>query len=774
MKTKPLVSIIIPVYNGEKYLKQAINSALNQTYKNIEVIVVNDGSSDNTEKIAKSFKNKIVYIKKKNGGVASALNLGIKNMNGQFFSWLSHDDLYDSYKIEEEIEKINDLKDDMAIVTCNYDFIDENGNFMFNNEVDDELIEDTNAYRHLFNYSINGCALLLNKKHFDNNGLFNEKLQTTQDFDMWFRIFKNQKLYFVDKPLVHSRVHDQQGSKKFLKEHVKECDELWIGFIKSLSIKEKTSLYGSEFAFYDNLQKILRRHVNYPNVFEYLEMEKIRLIKNDKDAIKKYLIDNYNYYDKNLENIINAPKNKIRVFFEDYGPWHDRGGLNRVLANIANGISQKYDIFILTYGNIADGYKINNSVNLLNINVWNLSGDLYKKIFYLLKLLDIDLYISSHNCIKYLVKLSESLTKKGIKTIAWNHEYYFLPYYNSDFYDIVPDRNEMFKNHTLILWLTTASKIFYDQFASNSLVMNNALTINSKLETSDFSNSNELISIGRFDDQRKCAETLIILAKKLKEEKINVKIKLYGNYDLNLVGANTNKKLKDLLKEYELTDNEIEFMGFVSNIEEILKHAKVNILPSYHEGFGLTIIEAASYGIPTIAFDDSGFEDMIENGKNGYLVERNNYSELIKIIKKIYFNEKLFISLSKNAQENAKKFNVEKIINRWINVIDSIVKDDWSKIEELNKISESINKEKILQNGIREYEKSFKRMLNSVYGQNDESNQIDNSDKTFKVSIMRKSYRTLPLKLRKKIKRKIKSENTKILKIINNAINFEE
>ena len=81
----PLVSIIIPVYNGEDYIYLAIESALRQTYKNIEIIVINDGSTDNTEKICKKYGNLIKYIKKENGGVSTALNLGIKNMKGSYF-----------------------------------------------------------------------------------------------------------------------------------------------------------------------------------------------------------------------------------------------------------------------------------------------------------------------------------------------------------------------------------------------------------------------------------------------------------------------------------------------------------------------------------------------------------------------------------------------------------------------------------------------------------------------------------------------------------------
>ena len=96
----PLVSIIIPVYNGEKYMREAIDSALNQTYKNIEVIVVNDGSKDNTDEIALSYGDKIRYFKKENGGVSTALNLGIKEMKGEYFCWLSHDDVYEYNKVD--------------------------------------------------------------------------------------------------------------------------------------------------------------------------------------------------------------------------------------------------------------------------------------------------------------------------------------------------------------------------------------------------------------------------------------------------------------------------------------------------------------------------------------------------------------------------------------------------------------------------------------------------------------------------------------------------
>ena len=90
VQNAPKVSIVIPVYNGSNFLAEAIDSALSQTYHNTEIIVVNDGSTDEgaTENIALSYGNKINYYLKKNGGVASALNFGIEKMSGEYFSWL--------------------------------------------------------------------------------------------------------------------------------------------------------------------------------------------------------------------------------------------------------------------------------------------------------------------------------------------------------------------------------------------------------------------------------------------------------------------------------------------------------------------------------------------------------------------------------------------------------------------------------------------------------------------------------------------------------------
>ena len=135
MKFQPKISIIIPVYNGENYLRESIESAINQTYKNIEIIVVNDGSNDDnkTENIALSYGSKVKYIKKKNGGVASALNLGIEKMTGDYFSWLSHDDLYTPNKIKNQVDILEKIEDKETLICCRHCVVDKDLHYLYEN-----------------------------------------------------------------------------------------------------------------------------------------------------------------------------------------------------------------------------------------------------------------------------------------------------------------------------------------------------------------------------------------------------------------------------------------------------------------------------------------------------------------------------------------------------------------------------------------------------------------------------------------------------------------
>ena len=236
----PKVSIIIPLYNGAKYLNEAIDSALNQTYPNIEVIVVNDGSNDQggTEKIALSYGDKIRYFVKENGGVSSALNLGIKVMEGEYFSWLSHDDLYYPDKIELQIKYLQENPLDQPILYGGYNLIDESSQVVASIKPDSlyPLEKLDIPLFPVLKGLINGCSLLIHKSYFDKVGLFDESLQLAQDYALWFKMFRGAKIKFLPGISIGTRIHTEQQSKNKVQLNLKECNQVWKSFIDDLTV----------------------------------------------------------------------------------------------------------------------------------------------------------------------------------------------------------------------------------------------------------------------------------------------------------------------------------------------------------------------------------------------------------------------------------------------------------------------------------------------------------------------------------------------------------
>lgn len=256
MKYKPLVSIVIPVYNGSNYMAEAIDSALAQTYDNIEVIVVNDGSKDEgkSDEIARNYGDKIRYFPKENGGSSSALNEGIKNMQGQWFSWLSHDDLYYKDKVKNQVEYLNNLIDSgiaeedlykhILFTAC--DFINGEGKLIKKSRFENEkaLSDKISALKgneYLIceptKYNFYGCGCLINKKAFDEVGGFDEKLRLINDLDMWYRLYAGGfKLHYMPEALTIGRIHKGQISRSIgFSYHNPEQDMLWKRSLKYLS-----------------------------------------------------------------------------------------------------------------------------------------------------------------------------------------------------------------------------------------------------------------------------------------------------------------------------------------------------------------------------------------------------------------------------------------------------------------------------------------------------------------------------------------------------------
>lgn len=318
----PLVSIIIPVYNGENYVKEAIDSALAQTYKNIEIIVVNDGSKDNTEKICKSYKNKIRYIKKENGGVASALNLAIKNMKGEYFSWLSHDDLYFPNKVEAQINFLKSQNNKEVILYSDYAIINERGELTALCKKDHKELQKKPLYS-LLTGAVNGITMLIPKVCFEKVGNFNEKLRCTQDYDLWFKFFDKYNFVHIEKILSSTRIHSQQDSQ-VSPNVIKEGNQLWLNMIKTSEEKYIQNVENTKYEFYIRILNCVK-DTSYDKVIEYLARN-IKAIEN------------------NAKNKIKIQKTKVSVII----PFFNRINMTiRAIKSVENQTYQNYEIILI-------------------------------------------------------------------------------------------------------------------------------------------------------------------------------------------------------------------------------------------------------------------------------------------------------------------------------------------------------------------------------------------------------------------------------------------
>jgi glycosyltransferase involved in cell wall biosynthesis len=256
---KPLVSIIIPVYNGARYVSEAIESALAQDYPNVEILVINDGSTDEgrTKGAVAPYLDRVRYFEKANGGVASALNLGIREMRGEYISWLSHDDLYRPDKISRQMARMAELGDDVILYT-DFEVIDENARKLSSVRVPSG---DPHNFRYvltLHNY-LHGCSLLIPRRCIEAVGSFDETLRTTQDYDLWFRLAARYSFWHMPEPLIFSRHHADQGTLRMQDTVLRECNDLIKDFLGRLTDDElKRGSGRSTMGGYVDLARSLR------------------------------------------------------------------------------------------------------------------------------------------------------------------------------------------------------------------------------------------------------------------------------------------------------------------------------------------------------------------------------------------------------------------------------------------------------------------------------------------------------------------------------------
>ena len=283
---EPLVSIVLPTYNGEKYLKKAIESIIKQTYKNWELIIINDCSTDSTVDIIKEYLKKdnriSLYSNEKNLKIPKSLNKGFGYAKGKFYTWASDDNIYKPNAFEVLVNYLI-THPEVDLVSSRADLIDADGKIF--------KIFDKNNKRNLIRFTrgcnIGGC-FMYRSEIAKKIGKYDEKLYCAEDYDFWCRIFINGNIAYIPDNLYQYRYHSKMTSIK--KENQMRDKELMIRmkymklFFKKLKLTKKEQIENLFSFFY-------RENLNIKWLIMALEIDsRLFLLEMLRNTFKNILI----------------------------------------------------------------------------------------------------------------------------------------------------------------------------------------------------------------------------------------------------------------------------------------------------------------------------------------------------------------------------------------------------------------------------------------------------------------------------------------------------
>ena len=198
------VSVIIPTYNRARYLPTALDSIIAQTVKPLEIIVVDDGSTDDTEQVVAFYHDSVSYIRQENAGPSAARNLGIRAARGSIIAFLDSDDAWLPLKLEKQLNCFTE-KPDLGMIGTGYFNCDENlGNPVWQASF---KLAATEREEILIRNLWPTPTLLIRRNCFDAVGMFDEEMKFAEDWDMWTRIAQAFPATTVREPLVLTRKH---------------------------------------------------------------------------------------------------------------------------------------------------------------------------------------------------------------------------------------------------------------------------------------------------------------------------------------------------------------------------------------------------------------------------------------------------------------------------------------------------------------------------------------------------------------------------------------
>jgi len=310
----PKVSIIIPTYNSSLFIKRAIDSAINKTFKDWELLIVDDCSKDNTMELVSEFikqdpRIKLLKTPENSGGPAMPKNIGIENAQGEYVAFLDHDDEWLPEKLEKQLVVFENSEDEkLGIVSCFINIIDNNGRLISKHHENykEKVLEHIVKRNFIFTSS----CVLTRLEIIKNVGLFDTNLKIADDFDMWLRMAKmGYNFNYISEYLINYIAHggnacygnNKKDTQEFIKIYEKHMD---------VFLKYNLRKVGS-YHLYKNEKKLARKYYFLSIFNKKVQIDEI--IKSFAYIILSFLPDLEPLFRKifaDIKNVRNFLKNK--------------------------------------------------------------------------------------------------------------------------------------------------------------------------------------------------------------------------------------------------------------------------------------------------------------------------------------------------------------------------------------------------------------------------------------------------------------------------------
>ena len=643
-----MISVIVPVYNVEKYIEKCLKSLVEQTLKNIEIIIVNDGSTDNSKKIISKFAEKysnIKYYEKTNGGLSSARNYGIKYANGEYVAFLDSDDYVEKNLYELMYKKA--LQENSDMVECDFiwEYYGKNGEIVKTKKDKRKKFKTLNQY--VKNARVVACNKLIKKQIIDDfNIRFPEGL-IYEDIEFFYKLFPHlNKISYVN---IYG-IHYVQRNGSILNSNPEKIGDIF-------KILDNVIKYYRDLDIYENEMKY-----RYRRILLVSSMKRILKIKDKK--LKK------NFFLKTLKSLNMKQKNEKKSIVFGITKL-DIGGAERVLVDIINNISDKFNITVFTIysGGILEK-ELNHNVKIVSLyQNQNRVLPLYillssRKIYnkFIKNNFDIEVAFLEGP----ITRIFRFKNKKSVRKIAWVHNDITKVFGNNIKAKIKKKLDKsVYKNYDEIVFVSNENKNSFKNLYGNigkQIVIYNYLDKNRIIEKSkenkEILKKEEtpiFVTVARLTKQ-KGIDRLIKVHKRIIDDGIKHKIYVIGD------GVEKDK-LKKLIKQFKIEKSFI-LLGKKENPYCYIKSADYFCLLSLYEGYGMVIEEAKIFNKPILITKTAAVEAVRDYEKS--LIIENNEEDIYDKLKKVLLKK---IDIKRNI-DRTNCYDNSYILNEIQNLFD--------------------------------------------------------------------------------------------------------